>query len=125
MRYNQIGKIIEIALFRPKFAYLPVYRHLSYSPSVANKMQDPHYYWKGNSIEEIYRGVGAYEFPALPTIQYSDTHKVLFELPINTGEDEPPKPHAGKRKWDSDHVRMPYAEQNTMEIDGEVSVKEI
>lgn len=74
-------------------------------------------------MEEIYRGFGKFELHNLPSIHCSDTHKVLFELPISTNDDEPPKPHIGKSRWDSDHVRLPCAKQNTITVDGEVSWK--
>ena len=76
-------------------------------------------------MEEIYRGMGPFEFATLAPIQCSDTHKVLFELPIAVNEDEPPKPHVGKSRWDSDHVRLPYAEQSIINIDGEVSINSV
>lgn len=79
-------------------------------------------YWKGNRIDEIYRGLGQFELQHLPPIEHNEKHKVLFELPINSSEDQPPKPHAGKTKWDSNHVRLPCAAQNTINIDGEVSI---
>lgn len=77
---------------------------------------------RGNTMEEIYRGIGKFELPTFAPIECSEAHKVLFELPITTSQDDPPKPHIGKTKWDSDHVRLPCAKQNTLTIDGEVSV---
>lgn len=78
-------------------------------------------YWRGNPIEDIYLGLGQFELKTLPSIVCSDTHAVLFELPIEVSDDQPPKPHIGKTKWDSSHVRLPCAAQSTIKIDGEVS----
>lgn len=77
---------------------------------------------RGNTMDEIYRGIGKFDLPTFAPIEYSDEHKVLFELPITENKDDPPKPHIGKTKWDSDHVRLPCAKQNTLTIDGEVSL---
>lgn len=67
---------------------------------------------KGNSMEEIYRGLNEYELAQLPPIVNKRDHIVLFQLPIDTNSTEPPQPHIGILKWDSNHVRLPYATQN-------------
>lgn len=83
-------------------------------------MDDP-YNWRGNSMDEIYRGMNPFELQAMPPIQCSNTHKVLFEFPITGNPSEPPTQRFGKAKWDYDHVRLPCAEQSTIIIDGKVS----
>lgn len=77
-------------------------------------------HWRGNTMDEIYRGNEHFALENLPAIRVSDAHKVLFELPIGSSEDGPPAPRAGNTKWDADHVRMPCDRHNTLTVDGEV-----
>lgn len=41
----------------------------------------------------------------------SQNHTVLFHLPIRDAS-VPPTPYKGPDKWDANHVRLPYAQQN-------------
>lgn len=77
-------------------------------------------YWKGNSMDEIYRGLGAFELRHFPHLDGSHNHKVLFEFPANPNSTEPLKPHVGETKWDAYHVRLPCATQSETIVNGEV-----
>lgn len=68
--------------------------------------------FKGNSMDEIYRGLNPWELPQLPPIVNKRDHSVLFQLPIHLNSTEPPQPHRSDAKWDSNHVRLPCAIQN-------------
>lgn len=72
-------------------------------------------------MDEIYRGLSAWELNHLPPIVNRRDHAVLFELPVNLNSTEPPKPHRGQPKWDSLHVRLPCAPQNEYIVADEVS----
>lgn len=77
---------------------------------------------KGNSLNQIYRGLSAWELHHLPSIKPSRYHTVLFELPITSCSTDCPKPYRTDLKWDSMHVRMPYATQSEMIIANEVNI---
>lgn len=79
--------------------------------------------WKGNTMEEIYRSINEWELSHFPPIINRRDHIVLFELPINLNSTEPPKPHKGHSKWDSNHVRMPCSSQNEYLVSDEVNFK--
>lgn len=76
---------------------------------------------KGSSMDEIYRGLNPWELSQLPPIINKRDHAVLFQLPINLNSNEPPEPHRGEVKWDSNHVRLPCASQNEYLLTDEVN----
>lgn len=77
--------------------------------------------YKGNSMREIYRDASPWELPHLPPIINKHNHAVLFQLPIDRSSTAPPEPHRSELKWDSNHVRLPCAQQNEYSVYNEVS----
>lgn len=75
---------------------------------------------RGNTMDEIYRGLNPWELTHLPPIVNKRDHAVLFQLPIDLNATEPPQPHRSDAKWDSNHVRLPCALQNEYLITNEV-----
>lgn len=76
--------------------------------------------WKGNRMEEIYRGLHPFELRNFPHISAGPNHKVLFKLPADENSTESLEPEIGELKWDSHHVKLPCAEQSEASIHGEV-----
>ncbi|XP_015115738.1 poly(ADP-ribose) glycohydrolase [Diachasma alloeum] len=73
--------------------------------------------WRGISIDEIQKGLGAFGFQQHPPISPSPTHTVLFQLPLeNRG---PPRPYQihGADKWSVGYVRMPNSPHSLYPIE--------
>lgn len=68
--------------------------------------------FRGVPMDKIYRDYDKWHLNHLPPVQAHHDHSVLFELPIANDSAAPPKPRAGKDKWDAYHVRLPCAPQN-------------
>lgn len=75
---------------------------------------------RGNSMDDIHRGLSPWELHHLPPIVNKRDHAVLFQLPIDLNSATPPTPHRSEAKWDSSHVRLPCASQNEYLISDEV-----
>lgn len=50
--------------------------------------------------------------PLLPTLKPSETHTVMFKLPIQNGVCPEPSPHSYRDAWDSLHVKMPCSPES-------------
>lgn len=74
----------------------------------------------GSIPEEIFRGYDRWHLNHLPPIANQRNHKILFQYPISNDESQPPKPSIGKKKWDSNHVRLPCAMENDFSADNAV-----
>lgn len=71
--------------------------------------------------DRVYRGRDKWQFDHLPPISNNRDHIVLYQLPIEVNSSQPPEPHSGKTKWDSNHVRLPCALQNEYKDEGSES----
>lgn len=77
--------------------------------------------FKGVSMDKIYRNFDPWDLDHLPPVENTRNHTVLFQLPISKVQPlEPPTPHIGKGKWDSNHVRLPCASQNEYKTESSV-----
>lgn len=77
--------------------------------------------FKGVPFEQIYRGFDRWQLDHLPPIANKRDHTVLFQLPLSSDNSEPPAPHIGEKKWDSNHVRLPCAAQNEYKTESSVN----
>lgn len=78
--------------------------------------------WRGNSLDEIYRGISSWDLPHLAPIAAAPNHAVLYKLPWNPESTEPPVPMKNPSKWDADHVKLPNSHRNTIMVKEEVSI---
>ncbi|KAF7991985.1 hypothetical protein HCN44_010786 [Aphidius gifuensis] len=80
--------------------------------------------WKGISMDEIHKGLGPFGLQQHPPIVPSNTHAVLFRLPLdNRG---PPKPYPTNPidKWSVNYVRMPNSKHSLYPIEHENKPRE-
>ncbi|XP_049814518.1 poly(ADP-ribose) glycohydrolase [Schistocerca nitens] len=68
--------------------------------------------WRGVSLEDIKSGYGLWGYPQLPPVRSSNSHAVLYQLPVGRGEKPAPLKQHYIDKWDSEYVRMPFSPQN-------------
>ncbi|KAJ6637165.1 Poly(ADP-ribose) glycohydrolase [Pseudolycoriella hygida] len=65
----------------------------------------------GYTMEQIYRGISKWDLKHFPDVRPSSDHTVLYHMHIRDPL-APPKPRKSTVKWDANHVRLPYAQQN-------------
>lgn len=63
-------------------------------------------------MENIFLGENKWNYVNWERISPSDSHTVLYHLPIVEDVDTPPKPQRGRDKWDTEHVRLPSSIKN-------------
>ncbi|KAF7988284.1 hypothetical protein HCN44_007816 [Aphidius gifuensis] len=76
------------------------------SLTVEDKPNQP---WKGISIDNIYNHHGPFEYQEYSPIVQSDSHIVLFKLPIDTQMQIEPCPLHPPNHWHVDWVKMPHS----------------
>ncbi|XP_055613980.1 poly(ADP-ribose) glycohydrolase-like [Uranotaenia lowii] len=68
--------------------------------------------WRGVPMDIIYRGLDRYELRHFPEVRPSESHTVLYHLPIDPTSLDPPKPHRAPHKWDANNVRLPCSNRS-------------
>lgn len=70
----------------------------------------------GASLEEIYGGQDKWKLDHLKQTAHSSGQILLFDLQFKSSREyrNSPKPRMDDKKWDSDHVRLPCAEENEL-----------
>ncbi|XP_039438286.1 poly(ADP-ribose) glycohydrolase-like [Culex pipiens pallens] len=75
--------------------------------------------WRGVPMDIVYRGLDRFELRHFPEVRPSDDHTVLYNLPWDPDDTQPPAPRRSYSKWDANHVRLPCSHRSQYPVEQE------